>query len=80
MTKHPDTKRLDWLTNQPCAALIPDDAGRWAVVGDGMQNIPDPDKATDISTTFFIAAHDWHNTARQAIDAAIRKERQESKQ
>jgi hypothetical protein len=54
-----DTERLDWLEARPGYALVNDDAGRWAVCGDGVQNVPDDDVATDISTSFFIAASDW---------------------
>lgn len=66
-----DTERLDWLERQPGFALVNDDAGRWAVVSDGMQNVPDNDKAIYIATTFFIKAKDWRPSIRGAIDAAM---------
>ena len=51
-----DKTRLDWFEEKVnigwCPAIINDDAGRWAVACDGMQNVPDSDKATDIQTTF----------------------------
>lgn len=66
-----DTQRLDWIQKQDGMALVSDDAGRWAVVVDGIQNLPDPDEATDISTTFFIEAAQWQDNVRDAIDAGI---------
>ena len=65
-----DTELLSWLEKQSGVALINDDAGRWAVSFDGMQNIPDNDKATFISTSFFIEANQWKPTIREAIEAA----------
>lgn len=64
-----DTERLDWLSQQDGYALVSDDAGRWAVVSDGMQNLPD-DEPADIQTLFFIEANKWKPSVREAIDAA----------
>jgi hypothetical protein len=65
-----DTERLDWLSTQDGYALVSDDGGRWAVVTDGMQNVPD-DEPADIQTMFFIEAAKWKPSVREAIDAAI---------
>ena len=69
-----DKKLLDWLENDYGAGLISDDAGRWVVSESGMQNVPDPDKAIDISTSFFIEAGDWRGSIREAIKTAMEKE------
>jgi len=66
-----DTELLDWLEKQPGAALINDDAGRWAVSFDGMQNVPDEDVASFIATCFYIEADLWKPTIREAIQVAI---------
>ena len=71
-----DTERLDWLEAQTkkgaCPALLNDDNGHWAVSFEGIQNCPD-DGPCDISTAFFVEAGHWHNTIREAIDAAIQQ-------
>ena len=67
-----DTELLDWLDVDYGAGLISDDAGRWVVSESGMQNVPD--KAIDISTSFFIEAGDWRNSIREAIKVAMEKE------
>lgn len=68
-----DTVRLNALENAvdegSCPGVINDDAGRWAVSEDGMQNVPDNDIPTDIRTTFFIEATKWKPSIREAIDA-----------
>lgn len=69
-----DKERIDWLEEQDGFALVSDDAGRWAVVTDGIQNVPDMDNPIDISTSFWIEANEWKNNIREAIDAAIEKE------
>ena len=56
-----------------CPALLNDDSGRWAVVFDGAQTIADDDKATDISTSFFVEADDWKDTIRRALLHSLRK-------
>jgi len=63
-----DADRLDWLEKQFGIGLINDDNGHWAISGDGVQNVPMSDEPVDIDTTFFIAADDWFETAREAID------------
>jgi hypothetical protein len=67
-----DTERLDWLEKAEGFALISDDAGHWAVVSEGVQNLPDKHPA-DINTVFLIKKKEWRPTVREAIDAAIRK-------
>jgi hypothetical protein len=51
-----DTERLDWLSTQDGYALVSDDGGRWAVVTDGMQNVPD-DEPADIQTMLIRLTH-----------------------
>lgn len=65
-----DTKRLDKLENCEGVALVNDDFGHWAVVENGMQNVPDETPA-DIQTTFFIEKREWKDTIREAIDAYL---------
>ncbi len=65
-----DTKRLDWLEENEGSALVSDDAGNWAVVSDGCQNVP-MDPPQDITTSFWIKKDQWCKTIREAIDAAI---------
>ena len=69
-----DKELLDWLEVDYGAGLISDDAGRWVVSESGMQNVPDSNKAIDISTSFFIEAGDWRNSIREAIKVAMEKE------
>jgi len=66
-----DKERLDWLEKKDGYGLISDDAGRWVVSGVGMQNVPNPDEAIDIDTSFFIEAASWRPSVREAIDFAI---------
>lgn len=61
-----DTDLLDFLESCEGAALISDDAGNWAVSGDGVQNVPD-DPPQDISTSFFIEKDQWRPSVREAI-------------
>ncbi len=49
-------------------ALISDDAGNWAVSGEGFQNVPD-DPPQDIETSFFIEKDLWKPTIREALIA-----------
>lgn len=67
-----DSKRLTWLQQQQGFALVSDDQGHWAVVCDGMQNLPlnPPD---DVQTTFFIEKHQWRKNIRRALDAAMKE-------
>lgn len=69
-----DQERLDWLEQQPGAALVNDDNGHWAVAYDGFQNVPVGDQPQDISTAFYIEKSRWHNSIREAIDAAIKEQ------
>lgn len=67
-----DTERLDWLErNGHGFALINDDNGHWACVGEGTQNAPLGPEAIDIETCFFIEKRDWKDTIREAIDAIV---------
>ena len=68
-----DTERIDWLAKRNGSGLLSDDAGRWAITGDGMQNVPS-DEASDIMTSFFVEAKDWYPSVREAIDAAMQRE------
>jgi len=72
-----DTELLDWLEKQDGAALVNDDAGRWSVSFDGMQNVPG-EEPSDIQTTFFIEAAAWKPSIREAIQAAIDDEKEQS--
>ena len=49
-------------------ALISDDAGNWAVSGEGFQNVP-LDPPQDIETTFFIEKEQWKPSIREALIA-----------
>ena len=66
MDMNSDTDLLDFLETCDGAALISDDAGNWAVTGDGMQDVPD-DPPQDISTCFFIEKDQWRPSIREAI-------------
>jgi hypothetical protein len=61
MTNVTDTERIDWLEKKDGWTLVSDDAGRWALVGNGMQNVP-------------VEKAQWHKSVRDAIDASIRGE------
>jgi hypothetical protein len=67
-----DTELLDYLEEKSklgwCPCLLNDDAGHWAVVEDGMQNVP-LDPLYDIETTFWVEKHQWKNTVREALEA-----------
>lgn len=66
-----DTERLDHIqANEDGSALLSDDFGRWAVSGNGFQNVPESDGPSDIQTTFFVKANNWKPTVREAIDDA----------
>ena len=67
-----DKERIDWLQKQEGFALVSDDFGHWAVVGDGYQSVPYKTPA-DIATTFFVKKKDWKKTIRQAIDAEMKE-------
>ena len=70
-----DTELLDMLAECDGCALISDDFGNWAVSDAGMQSIPDePGVASDISTTFFIEAHEWRPSIREALAAIAEEE------
>lgn len=50
-----------------CPALIFDDNGHWAVTSAGVQDVSLEEGPSDISTCFFIEAHEWKNTVREAV-------------
>ena len=69
-----DTLFLDWLERHQGYALLSDDHDRWAVVTDGLQNIPDEwqfAKPGDVHSTFFVTANEWRGSIREAIDSAM---------
>ena len=68
---HPDTERLDRLEKAFGFALISDDNGHFACVSDGFQACPVGDDPEDMQTTFWVEKDQWHDTIREAIDAAM---------
>ena len=66
-----DKDRLDWLERHEGFGLISDDFGRWAVSGNGQQNLPTDDGPFDCHTSFFVEKSCWHQSVREAIDTAI---------
>jgi len=68
-----DAERLDWFEHQHGGALVSDDAGHWAVVFTGIQNIP-MNAPEDIHTTFWIEKDKWCKSVREAIDKAMKDE------
>lgn len=72
-----DAARLDYFEAEAgrggCPALICDDDGRWAVSGDGIQNVPMGEGPHDIQTCFDVEKDQWHNSPREAIDAALKE-------
>jgi hypothetical protein len=77
--KYSDSQLLDWLQNNGFMApgLINDDGdngGLWAVSMTGIQNMPMGEGPQDISTSFFVEAHEWKPTVREAIIAAIEED------
>ena len=69
-----DTELLDWPDEAEGWALISDDAGRWACVCSGWQNVPDLDEPTDMRSTFVVEATEWKPTVRAAIASAMDEE------
>ena len=67
-----DSELLDLLEIKSkegwCPSLLNDDSQHWAVVGDGMQNVP-IDTPCDIQTTFWVEKHQWENSVREALEA-----------
>ena len=55
--------KLGWA---PC--LLNDDAGHFAIVSDGMQNIPDPEVKIDIQLEFCVQKDKWHDSIRDALN------------
>ena len=56
-----------------CTGLLFDDNGHWALVNDGMQNVPIGDEPEYIATTFFVEKELWCDTAPLAICRAALK-------
>lgn len=71
---HYDALRLDWLAKQEGSALVSDDNGHWAVATTGTQNVPMGKDPVDINTTFWIKKQEWHNSIREALDAAMKED------
>lgn len=73
-----DTDRLNWFEavakRGGCPALLNDDNGHWAISFTGVQSLACGPKTVDVSTSFWVKAKDWKKTARQAIDAAMKKD------
>jgi hypothetical protein len=71
-----DTELLDWLEEVTqegaCPGLINDDNGHWAVSFSGIQDVPS--KMGAIYTTYLVEAHEWRNSIREAILAAMEEE------
>jgi hypothetical protein len=57
-----------------CPNLLNDDARRWALISEGLQNVPDPNEPTDIETSFYVEAECWKPTIREAILYYLEKE------
>jgi len=55
--------KLGWA---PC--LLYDDSGHFAIVGDGMQSLPDPEVKIDMQLEFWITKDQWHDTIREALN------------
>ena len=55
--------KLGWAPN-----LLNDDAGRFAITGEGMQNIPSPDAKIDMQLEFWVTKDHWHDTIREALN------------
>jgi len=59
---------VEWMVNNGgCPALIYDDNGHWALTEDGFQMVPTGDEPQSLSTTFWIEADQWYDTAPEAI-------------
>lgn len=73
MTKHTINELINLLqTHGYGHALISDDFGHWAVVSDGIQEIPE-DPPADIDVTFFVTKKEWHPTIEAALEAFAAK-------
>lgn len=62
-----DTELLNAIENMHGYSLVSDDNGHWALVCDGIQNVPMSDDPEDIQTTFWIEAHCFKPSVREAI-------------
>jgi hypothetical protein len=51
-----------------CPGVIHDDNGHWAVSGDGFQEVSLGLEPHSIPTTFFVEAHLWRSSIREAIN------------
>lgn len=78
-----DTERLDWLEKQGSGiALLHDDVARWAVSQCGMQPIEDEhglitDRPISGVWSNVVERHEWRNSVREAIDAAMETEQED---
>jgi hypothetical protein len=57
-----------------CPNLINDDNGHWAVSSDGFQNVPKGEEPGDIETHFYIEAHEWRNSPKEALKYYLEQE------
>ncbi len=71
-----DTELLDWLENNGYGyALVSDDAGRWACICDGVQDVSltMEEEAFDCATSFWIEKARWKSSTREAILDAMKE-------
>ena len=71
--KPSDTDLINWLEKQFGIAVVSDDNGHWACVGDGFQTSPMGKQPQDIQTTFWIEKKQWRNSIRASIRAAMKE-------
>lgn len=70
-----DTELLAGLekacANGAAPALVNDDNGHWACVGEGWQTVPCTMEPEDVITTFVIPKNEWRTSLRAAINAFL---------
>jgi len=52
-------------------AIVNDDGGHWACVGEGWQTVPCTMEPEDVITTFVIPKNEWRASLRGAIEAFL---------
>ncbi len=57
---------IGWFESTEGGALISDDAGNWACVFMGFQNVP-LDPPENIQSSFFIEKKDWYPSIQEAL-------------
>jgi len=50
-----------------CPSLLYDDDGRFAITGEGIQDVVMGDEAQDINISHFVKAEEWKDTPREAL-------------